>query len=81
MFTIEGYDCQIIVSPKPNYFCESVDEEVKQTVNSNFEIENTGDWSVYVNGLENHLITFNHQEELLRFLRLVKARFIETNTS
>lgn len=77
-YKIEGYDCDILLSPAPQVV---VDIKPEQQVDDFSDIEllenhHYGDWQVYVNTTENHLTTLNEQSELIDLMRACRCPLI-----
>jgi hypothetical protein len=89
-YKIDGYDCDILLSPcpqtVPNYFTENGDlywmpPEHQVDDFSEIEIlENhiTEDWHVYINSVDNHLTTLNECSELIDLMRVCRCPLIGT---
>jgi hypothetical protein len=84
-YTIEGYDCTVIVSPLPqiamsgyNLMSPKVQVENLSSM-EDLKVHNIGDYQVYINTMNNHLTTLNSQNEMLELFSAmkVKHRFIK----
>ena len=84
IYRIEGYDCEIFISPTMNNIPNWIDElgeyqELsKSEYNKHFTIEvlktcHNGGYGVFINNLDNHLTTLTHSKDLYNFLNIVKA--------
>lgn len=82
-YTIDGYDCKIIVSPVPQVVPNDVEiygkghnfMPPKMQVDEFSDIEmlsehHVGDFHIYVNSDKNHLTTFEYQKQLIDLMRL-----------
>lgn len=76
-YKIEGYDCDILLSPAPQTIGEMTQEQQLEYFSDIELLENHhyGDWHVYINSFNNHLTTFNYQSELIELMRLCRAPF------
>ena len=82
-YTIDGYDCKIIVSPVPQVVPNDVEiygkghnfmpPEMQVDEFSDIEMlseHHVGDFHIYVDSSEHHLATFEYQQQLIDLMRL-----------
>jgi hypothetical protein len=82
-YTIEGYDCKIIVSPSPQVVPNDFEiygkghnlmpPEMQVDEFSDIEMlseHHYGDFQIFVNSEKNHLATFEYQQQLIDLMRL-----------
>lgn len=70
-YTIEGYDCKIIVRISPQMLPYEMSGEKQMEEFSDIKIleeHHYGDFQVFVNSFENHLTTLNYENELLELM-------------
>lgn len=80
-YKIEGYDCDVLVSPMPqvvpneyNEFGDGVhfmppEVQVDEFSSiSTLQGHHTGDFQVFINSFENHCATFEYEQQLLIFM-------------
>ncbi len=79
-YKIEGYDCDILLSPSPQYIDDMSPEEQVDEFSDIEILENHhyGDWQVYVNSFDNHLTTLNDCSELIDLMRVCGCPLIGT---
>lgn len=90
-YKIEGYDCDILLSPCPqvvpnnwNAYGDGIHfmpPEIQVDEFSDIEMlekHHIGDWHVYVNKVENHLTTLNECSELIELMRVCRCPLIGT---
>jgi hypothetical protein len=73
VYEIEGYDCDILISPHPNTIEELTPEnQIEMDLASIpfLESHHTGDWNVYAGSLNTHIATFHYWEEVQSLLLL-----------
>ena len=79
-YKIDGYDCDILISPCPQVVGDmtpeqQVDDFSEVSILENYHI---GDWNVYTNSTENHLTTLNEKSELIELMRVCRCPLIGT---
>jgi len=79
-YKIEGYDCDILLSPAPQVVGDMTPEQQVDDFSDVGLLENHhyGDWHVYVNSIDNHLTTLNECSELIELMRLCRCPLIGT---
>ncbi|KXX72758.1 hypothetical protein [Flammeovirga sp. SJP92] len=79
-YKIEGYDCDILLSPTPQSIGDMTQEEQVDEFSEIqiLEKHHYGDWHVYINTIDNHLTTLNEQRELVELMKTCKCPLIGT---
>ena len=79
-YKINGYDCDILLSPAPQVVGYMTPEEQVDEFSDVEILENHhyGDWKVYVNSFDNHLTTLNECSELIDLMRVCRCPLIGT---
>lgn len=79
-YKIEGYDCDILLSPTPQVVGDMSPEQQVNDFSDIPTLENHhyGDWNIYVNSIRNHLTTLNEQSELIELMRVCRCPLIDT---
>lgn len=77
-YKIEGYDCDILLSPAPQVVGDMTPEQQVDNFSDVDLLENHhyGDWHVYVNSIDNHLTTLNARSELIELMRACRCPLI-----
>jgi hypothetical protein len=77
-YKIKGYDCDILVSPSPQVVGDMTPEEQVEEFSDVklLESHHIGDWHIYVNSFENHLLTIHETKELIDFMKICKCAMI-----
>jgi hypothetical protein len=82
IYEIKGYDCQILISPVPQVWMEHVNDlmctvisfkagEGNNSIDQDFlEDHHIGNYQVSVNNLDNHVATFDYEDELFSFMKI-----------
>ena len=70
-YKIEGYDCDILISPSPQVVGEiSPATQVDEFSDIEFlKMHHIGDWSIFINTTHNHLASVHTEDELLNLLK------------
>jgi len=70
-YKIEGYDCDILISPSPQVVGEiSPSKQVDEFSDVEFlKMHHIGDWSIFVNTTQNHLACVHTEDELINLLK------------
>jgi len=79
-YKIDGYDCDILISPCPQVVGDMTPEQQVDDFSEVLILENyhIGDWNVYTNSTENHLTTLNEKSELIELMRVCRCPLIGT---
>ena len=79
-YKIEGYDCDILLSPAPQVVGDMTPEQQVNefSVVGLLENHHYGAWHVYVNSIDNHLTTLNECSELIELMRVCRCPLIGT---
>jgi len=79
-YKIEGYDCDILLSPAPQVVGDMTPEQQVDEFSDVDLLENHhyGDWHVYINSFDNHLTTLNECSELIELMRVCRCPLIGT---
>jgi len=79
-YKIDGYDCEILISPAPQVVGDMTPEQQVDDFSEISILENHhyGDWQVYVNSTENHLTTLTEQSELIELMRVCRSPLVGT---
>lgn len=74
-YSIEGYDCTILLSPSPQTVGEMTAQEQVESFSEIDVLKNhhIGDYHVYVNSTENHVATFQFKQDLFLFMEICKV--------
>jgi len=74
-YKIQGYDCDILIRPLAQVIGEiSPSKQVDDYSDIEFLIRHhTGDWTVFINNLKNHLVTLHTERELLNLFEACKC--------
>jgi hypothetical protein len=73
-FKIEGYDCDILISPVPQAIPEPIQRQVDDFSDINFlKHYHINDWGIFVNSMDNHLTTFRYEKELINLMKICKT--------
>ena len=72
IYKIEGYDCDILISPSPQTVGEMTPEQQVDDFSeiNKLESHHIGDWQIFVNSTENHVATFNYKNQLYDFMAI-----------
>ena len=79
-YKIEGYDCDILLSPAPQVVGDMTPEQQVDDFSGIELLENNhyGNWQVYVNSFDNHLTTLNECSELIELMSVCRCPLIGT---
>jgi len=79
-YKIEGYDCDILISPSPQVIGDIAPKEQVDCFSEVkiLEKHHYGDWHVYVNSVDNHLTTLNECSELIELMLVCRSPLIGT---
>jgi hypothetical protein len=91
-YQIPGYDCEILIRPAPqivpngyNMFGKGyhlMPAELQVDEFSDIELleeHHTDDYQIYINNLQNHIATFNYENQILDFFKLCDCELKEIN--
>lgn len=84
IYRINGYDCEIFISPTMNNIPNWIDEHGEyqelspSEYNKHFTVQvlktcHNGGYGIFINNLNNHLTTLAYAKDLYNFLNIVKA--------